>query len=190
MLLLHPQQALAPQSSVVTASAYNSSTHLAASAMPRIFVDGDACPDVCMDILTRAAMRRQIHLLRVANRFLRLPASPYLSNIMVSNKAQAADIYIKKRLLPEDILIASDFNLIGVSVRKCAFVINQKGYVYTFENTAFSKSWKVSNQSDLYTSGWIGDKPYTKKDRIQFANALDRSLTCVLNRRMRTVARF
>jgi uncharacterized protein YaiI (UPF0178 family) len=43
-----------------------------------IWVDADACPGVIKDILYRAAERTGIPVILVANKLLRVPASPYI----------------------------------------------------------------------------------------------------------------
>ena len=49
----------------------------------RIWVDADACPAVIKDILYRAAERTKIPMTLVANKLLRVPASPYIRALQV-----------------------------------------------------------------------------------------------------------
>ena len=42
----------------------------------KIWIDADACPNVIKDILFRAADKRQLPLILVANRFIAKPPSP------------------------------------------------------------------------------------------------------------------
>ena len=46
--------------------------------MMQIWVDADACPTVCKEILYRVAERRQLQLTLVANTLLRVPGSTFI----------------------------------------------------------------------------------------------------------------
>ena len=46
-----------------------------------IWVDADACPAVIKEILYRAAERKQLPLVLVANQPLRTPPSPFISSL-------------------------------------------------------------------------------------------------------------
>ena len=50
----------------------------------QIWIDADACPAVIKDILYRAAERKQVALILVANQPLRTPASSYIRSMRVA----------------------------------------------------------------------------------------------------------
>jgi len=56
-----------------------------------IWVDADACPVAIKEILFRAAERTRIATTLVANRLLRVPASPYIKALQVPHGFDVAD---------------------------------------------------------------------------------------------------
>ncbi len=59
-----------------------------------VWVDADACPNVIKEILFRAADRKQIPTVLVANQFLRVPQSAYIRSVQVASGFDVADNYI------------------------------------------------------------------------------------------------
>ena len=67
-----------------------------------IWVDADACPRAVKDVLFRAADRRAVRLVLVANQFLRKPPSPHVSVVQVTAGFDVADQTIVERMQPGD----------------------------------------------------------------------------------------
>ena len=63
----------------------------------KILVDADACPNPVKDIIFRAAERRQLETLLVANRFIAAPPSRFIRAIQVEKGFDVADNEIVKR---------------------------------------------------------------------------------------------
>lgn len=57
----------------------------------QIWIDADACPKPVKEILYRAAHKRQITMILVANQFMAAPASPYIKSIQVSSGFDVAE---------------------------------------------------------------------------------------------------
>ena len=57
----------------------------------KIWVDADASPVVIKEILFRAAERTGVPLTLVANQYLRVPSSEYISVLVVGSELDAAD---------------------------------------------------------------------------------------------------
>jgi len=62
----------------------------------KIWVDADACPVVIKEILFRAAVRKQIQTLLIANHYMRVPASPFIYFMQVQMGFNVADNEIVK----------------------------------------------------------------------------------------------
>ena len=60
----------------------------------RIWVDADACPRVIKDILYRAAERRKIRLILVANSRFPVPKSEFIDFMQVGAGFDKADLAI------------------------------------------------------------------------------------------------
>jgi uncharacterized protein len=142
-----------------------------------IWVDADACPNVVKDILFRAADRRQLSLILVANRSVATPPSPYVSAIQVANGFDVADNYIVQHCQANDLIITADIPLAAEVVAKHAFALNPRGDLYNKEN--IKQELDTRNfMAGLRDSGLVSSGPsaFGQRDKQAFANALDRFL--------------
>lgn len=147
--------------------------------MMRIWIDGDGCPSQCKEVLFKAAMRRQVPLVMVANRLLKVPLSDFVSRIVVACLPDAADHVIYKNVTPDDIVISTDFRLIRGVLSKGAYALNSRGKTFTTESFSRSGYVRAAKMSDIYHHNLVSHKQasFSKRDKAQFANALDRLLT-------------
>ncbi len=143
----------------------------------QIWVDADACPGVIKDILYRAAQRVGVRLTLVANQGLNTPNSPLINSIQVSKGFDKADDYIVERARAGDLVITADIPLAAEAVEKGAHVINPRGEQYTPENIRqrlAMRDFMEQMRSTGEVSG--GPPPLGQKERMAFANTLDRLL--------------
>ena len=75
--------------------------------MMQIWIDGDACPKAIKEIVFRAAMKRQVPLLLVANQFIPIPASNWIKRIIVESGFDKADLYIVEHVEEKDLVITT-----------------------------------------------------------------------------------
>lgn len=146
----------------------------------KIWVDADAIPAVMKDIICRAAERKQIETVFVANQFIRTPPSKVIRSIQVSSGFDVADDEIVKRVEVGDLVITSDIPLAAEVIAKGGQVLSSRGELFTTENIGerlnirdFMDTMRASGQQ----SG--GPPPLNQADRQQFANHLDRMLAKV-----------
>jgi uncharacterized protein len=142
-----------------------------------IWVDADACPNVVKDILFRAADRRQLSLILVANRSVATPPSPYISAIQVANGFDVADNYIVQHCQANDLIITAEIPLAAEVVAKHAFALNPRGDLYNKENIKQELDTR-DFMAGLRDSGLVSGGPsaFGQRDKQVFANALDRYL--------------
>jgi uncharacterized protein len=142
-----------------------------------IWVDADACPTVVKDILFRAADRRQLSLIFVANRSVATPPSPYISAIQVANGFDVADNYIVQHCQANDLIITADIPLAAEVVAKHAFALNPRGDLYNKENIKQELDTR-DFMAGLRDRGLVSGGPsaFGQRDKQAFANALDRFL--------------
>ena len=139
----------------------------------KIWVDGDACPVPIKNILCRAADRHSAELIFVANKKLRLPASPQIKLITVSTGPDAADEFISAHVKRGHLVITADIPLAAAIVEKEAVGLNFRGEFFNEDNIRHILS--VRNlMSDLRSAGIETTKhaPFNYRDRENFANAL------------------
>ena len=143
-----------------------------------VLVDADACPGVIRDILFRAAQKRQVPLLLVANQAIAIPNSPWITRYQVSSGFDKADDEIVARVQPDDVVITQDIPLAADVLEKGGHVLTPRGERYTQNNIRqrlqmrdFMETMRSSGQ---HTGG---PAPLNHGDRKTFADALDRLLT-------------
>lgn len=143
-----------------------------------IWVDADACPKPVKEILYRAAHKRHILMVLVANQYIATPASPYIKSIQVSSGFDVADNYIVQALAPNDVVITADIPLAAEAIAKGAAVINPRGERYSKDSIGARLNMRDFMET-MRASGVVhdGPAPYNDKDKQAFANALDKLLT-------------
>lgn len=144
----------------------------------KIWVDADAVPREIADIIIRAAQRVQIKAVFVANKFIRLPLSPFVSLIQVHQGADVADAEIARCAQGHDFVITADIPLAAILVAKGVLAVNPRGELYTEANIRERLSMR-DFMSDLRSTGVItgGPKPFDDKAKARFASTFDALLT-------------
>lgn len=143
----------------------------------KIYVDADACPTVIKDILYRAAERKQLELLLVANQPLRVPASKFIKTLTVTSGFDVADDEIVKRCAAGDLVITADIPLAAEVIEKGGQALSPRGELFTKNN--IRGRLNVRDFMDTMRASGIqsgGPPPLNQRDRMEFANHLDRIL--------------
>ena len=143
----------------------------------KIWIDGDACPKPIKEILFRAANRTQTQTILVANHFVALPPSPFISRQVVEKGFDVADNAIVFQIEPGDIVVTSDIPLANDTIGKNAHAINPRGQLYSKENIKQILAMRDLNES-LRETGHISSSStkFSAQDSQNFANQLDRLL--------------
>ena len=142
-----------------------------------IWVDADACPKVCREMLCRAAMRTGTPVVFVANRPLNLPDSPHVQMLQVASGMDVADNEIVKQAQAGDLVVTSDIPLAWEVIEKGAKVVTTRGSEYTEQNIKARLTMR-DFMSELRSSGVeTGGAPaLSQRETHAFANYLDRYL--------------
>lgn len=143
----------------------------------QIWVDADACPSVIKDILYRAAERKQLLLTLVANQLLRTPPSKYIKSLKVGAGFDVADNEIVRLCQAGDLVITADIPLAAEIIAKGGFVLTPRGERLTQDNIGERLNLR-DFMDTLRSSGTQtgGPPPLHQRDRMAFANALDKML--------------
>jgi uncharacterized protein YaiI (UPF0178 family) len=144
----------------------------------RIFVDGDAFPNLLKPILIRAVERVDVPLILVSNKAVHLGRSGLIKSIIVEAGADEADHRIVAMVEAGDLVITADIPLADRVITKGAHAIDHRGELYTRDNIkqylAMRNLMEEIRDSGVMTGG---PKPFGPKDAHAFANALHRFLT-------------
>jgi uncharacterized protein YaiI (UPF0178 family) len=147
----------------------------------QIYVDGDACPIACKEILYRVAERLRLQVTLVANQLIRVPGSRFIRALQVPSGFDVADQEIVRLLAPGDLVVTADIALASLVLAKGGFALNPRGEFYTTDNIAQHLSMRAFMEE--LRSGGVetgGPAPFGQADRQNFANQLDRHLAKAL----------
>lgn len=143
----------------------------------QIWVDADACPKVIKEILFRAAQRRQVSMILVANTLLWTPPSPFIRAMRVPRGFDVADRRIAEHVEAGDLVVTADIPLASDVIGRGGHALDPRGVLYTRDN--IHERLAVRNLMDqLRASGVVtgGPAPWGQSDSHAFANQLDRLL--------------
>jgi uncharacterized protein len=143
-----------------------------------IWVDADAMPRAVKEVLYRAAQKRTIDTVFVANAYLTIPQSAYLRTVRVSHGADVADDYIAEHCQTGDLVVSADVPLAARVVEKGATVLQPHGRELTEENVSEVLSFR--DFGDALRNAGIetgGPPPFSNAQKGKFSNALDRWIT-------------
>lgn len=144
---------------------------------PSIWVDADACPRAVKEVLFRAAQRRQVMVILVANQLLPTPPGTLVKAVQVPQGYDVADNYIVTHLVPGDLVVTADIPLAAEVIAKGGDAINPRGERYTTDTIrqrlAMRNFMEEIRSSGIYTGGLAA---FGARDVQAFANSLDRWL--------------
>ena len=146
--------------------------------MPQtIYVDADACPKAIKEILYRAAERKGIPLVLVANQPLSVPRSPLFRTVRVGAGFDVADDHIAEQVASGDLVITADIPLAAQVIDKGGLVLSPRGERYDRDNIGARLSMR-NFMAELRDSGvQTGGPPALgPRDKKAFGDELDRLL--------------
>lgn len=144
--------------------------------MIKIYVDADACPGTVKEILYRISQRTEIEVILVANQPLSTPRIPTVRSIQVSQGFDVADDHIVTLVQKHDLVITADIPLAAEVIDKGGKALNPRGELYTAANIKARLNMRdfmdSMRNSGVQVGG--GPPPLSQRDRMDFANAIDR----------------
>jgi uncharacterized protein YaiI (UPF0178 family) len=146
--------------------------------MLKVYVDGDAFPNLLKPILFRSIERLGLETFVVANKKINIGKSKYITYMIVDEGADEADHKIVEMVEKGDLVITADIPLADRVISKDAHAIDHRGELYSVDN--IKQYLAMRNLMDkIRESGEItkGPKPFSQKDAHEFANQLNAFLT-------------
>lgn len=143
----------------------------------KLFIDGDAFPNLLKPIVLRAIEKQKIDTIVIANKKINIGSSNYIKYIIVDQGADEADDKIVEMLKENDLVITADIPLADRTITKNAHAIDHRGAMYTQDN--IKQYLAIRNlMQEIRDSGEItkGPAPFNQKDAQQFANSLNNFL--------------
>jgi uncharacterized protein YaiI (UPF0178 family) len=140
--------------------------------LTRLFVDADACP--VKDEVYRVAGRYALPVFVVSNGWIRTPADPQITPVVVEAGPDVADDWIAERAGPGDIVVTADIPLAGRALKAGAQAIHPAGRPFTPDSIGGALAGRAIGEH-LRSIGEAtrGPKPFAAPDRSRFLQALD-----------------
>jgi len=137
----------------------------------RLFIDGDAFPNLLKPIVLRAIERLSLSTIIIANKKISLGKSSHIQAIIVDQGADEADHLIVEMAEAGDLVITADIPLADRIISKHAHAIDHRGELYSTDNIkqylAMRNLMESIRESGESTGG---PKPFGPKDTHAFAN--------------------
>ena len=145
-----------------------------------IWVDADACPKAIKTVICKAAERKKISTLFVANHFISVPPSKVIKSLQVPQGFDVADNTIVARVQKGDLVITGDIPLAAEVIAKHGSALTPRGALCDQEHIvgALRRRANAEHRRDLGEASG-GPPALDKKVVQQFANGLDRILAKV-----------
>ena len=143
-----------------------------------ILVDADACP--VKDEVYRVAARYGLKTFVVANQPIMVPRDPLIERVLVPAGLDVADDWIAERARPGSIVVTTDVPLADRCVKAGAEVIAPSGRRFTKASIGADLAMR-NLLNDLRSAGeqTRGPKPFDRKQRSEFLQALDRAVVAL-----------
>jgi uncharacterized protein len=145
-----------------------------------ILIDADACP--VKDEIYRVADRYRAEVRVVSNAPFRIPDSPRVKRVVVSDSFDAADDWIAEAANARCVVVTADILLADRCLKAGARVLKHNGEEFSHASIGGAIATRAI-MADLRAgmdgptgSAASGPAPFSKTDRSRFLQALDRVL--------------
>jgi uncharacterized protein YaiI (UPF0178 family) len=144
----------------------------------RLFIDGDAFPNLLKPIILKAIERLKLETYIIANKKINIGKSKYITYIIVELGADEADHKIIEMVEENDLVITADIPLADRIITKKAHAIDHRGELYSVDNIKQYLTMRNFMQ-EMREAGEItgGPKAFGQKDARKFANQLNAFLS-------------
>ena len=140
--------------------------------MTTLYIDADACP--VKEEAYRVAGRYKLAVVVVSNSWIRTPADPRVSLVVVDQGPDVADDWIAERAGPGDIVVTADIPLAERALKAGAQALHPAGRPYTPDNIGGALASRAVGEH-LRSMGETtrGPPAFAAADRSRFLQALD-----------------
>jgi hypothetical protein len=151
--------------------------------MTEIYIDADACP--VRDETYRVAERLDLNVFVVSNgsRPILPSRNPKVQMITVAQGADAADDWIVEHITEKDVCVTADIPLAARCLKKGAQAVAPTGKIWAENNIGNALAGREMSRH-MRELGMMagGGAPFSKADRSNFLNALDKLVQAALRR--------
>ena len=147
-----------------------------------LWVDADGVPGAVREVLVRAAVRREVRVVLVSNRYIEPVRTRCVEIVQVGSGPDVADDYIAERATDGDLVVSDDVPLAARAVEAGADVLQFRGRLLDRSNVREALSMRDFG-AELRDMGieTRGPSAWRPKDKQAFSNGLDRWLSVALS---------
>lgn len=140
----------------------------------KMFIDGDAFPNMLKPIVLKAIEKRGIETFVFANKKINIGKSSHITYIIVDQGANEADNKIVDEVKKGDLVITADIPLADRIIKKEAHAIDHRGTAYTEDNIKEYLAYR-NLMEEIRSAGEMtkGPAPFNQKDVQKFANSFN-----------------
>lgn len=139
----------------------------------RLFVDGDAFPNLLKPTLLKAIQKYNLPTHVFANKKISIGEFPSITYYIVQSGLDEADDEIVSQIAPEDLVITADIPLADRVIAKHAHAIDHRGAFFDKENIKYLLAVRNLMQEIRDSGGTTkGPAPFSKKDVHNFSTQL------------------
>jgi uncharacterized protein YaiI (UPF0178 family) len=140
----------------------------------KLYIDGDALPNMLKPILLKAINKLSIPTIVVSNKKISIGKSNFVEYIIVDAGADVADNHIVELVKAKDLVITADIPLADKVITKNAHAIDHRGKLFTEDNIKQYLAIRdlMQNIRDMGETT-KGPAPFSTKDAQKFANSLN-----------------
>jgi uncharacterized protein YaiI (UPF0178 family) len=144
----------------------------------RLFIDGDALPNLLKPILVKQIERLGLETVVISNKKIRVGDSGFISYMIVESGMDEADHKIVEMVEEGDLVITADIPLADRVIARGAYAIDHRGELYSKENIKHYLAMR-NLMEEIRSTGEItgGPKPFGTKDAQAFANQFNAFLS-------------
>ena len=145
---------------------------MTASALPRLFIDADACP--VKDEVYRVAARYGLQVFVVSNSWINTRREPWIEQVVVDAGPDIADDWIAERAQGGDVVVTNDIPLADRALKKGAAALAPNGRRFTPNSIGSALAARAIGEH-LRSMGEVtgGPKAFDRNARSKFLQALD-----------------
>jgi uncharacterized protein YaiI (UPF0178 family) len=144
----------------------------------KLYIDGDAFPNLLKPIVTKQIMRLKLTTIVISNKPISISNADEIHYYIVKEGPDEADHKIVEMVEADDLVITADIPLADRVISKGAHAIDHRGIRYERENIKQYLAMR-NLMAEIRESGEMvgGPKPFSKKDAQSFANQLNAFLS-------------
>lgn len=143
----------------------------------KLYIDGDALPNLLKPILTKAINRLSLETIVISNKKITVGDSKHISYLIVELGADEADNHIVQMVEEGDLVITADIPLADRVISKQAHAIDHRGELFSEDNIKQYLTMR-NLMAELRDAGEVmgGPPPFGVKDAQSFANQFNKFL--------------